>query len=200
MRDAAAEMRTWDQLHAAILRQRRIQRDPHPRDMAGIGDAEIGGILVPWLFRADARRLHQRHLLHQQAALAENGVEQPVQPPAHRSFPQHRRVVDEIHVFADAQHPLLRRQCLRIGPRLIHQHRLAAGNGTGCQSVERLDAGCHVLAAEQVAHHHIAVATVMFDLLHGRSILVHLRHIVHGSLRCCIHQPFTAPAVRPEAY
>jgi len=74
-----------------------------PAISAGSLTPEIGRVLVPRLVGADARRLDQRHLLEEHAAATEQLIENAMQPAVHRRRLERRRILDEMHVFADRE-------------------------------------------------------------------------------------------------
>ena len=70
MEDRALLVPAGEELHAAVGDRRLVERDPHPDHGRAEGVFEIGLVLVPGFFPAEARRLDQRHVLEHLGVMA----------------------------------------------------------------------------------------------------------------------------------
>ena len=151
-------VRAGDEFHAAVHGERGVERDPDAGDQRGVGEAEIGGVLVPGFFGADARRFDQRHFLEQHPPLTEELVEDGVQAAAVGGGAEGGRVLAEIHVFANARLAFGGGKGGAVVAGLEHEAGLVRWRPAGAEVGQRLNAAGDGLRAEDAARDEVAVA------------------------------------------
>jgi len=75
VRKGARVVPSWAEEHAAVFLCRLIKRGPDSHNRGRFRNLEVGVVLVPRLFAADARRLQQSHVLEHPRGLSKDSVQ-----------------------------------------------------------------------------------------------------------------------------